>query len=94
MKNKADVVKQNGHRNTEVFNRKKLHDSIVAACLCVYSPEGQAQTAAKNICDQVEAWVNQHPEVTTDDIRNITANFMEIHHPEAAYLYKQRNITI
>lgn len=88
------VIKQNGRRTPESFSRKKLHDSIVATCICVHAPIGQAETAAENICDQVEGWINQHAEVTTHDIRKIAANLLEIHHPEAAYLYKQRNVTI
>ena len=94
MDQSADIIKQNGRKNPELFDRMKLQNSIVASCLCLHTPDGQAQTIAKNICDQVEAWIDKHPEVTTKDIRNITANFLEIHHPEAAYLYKQRNITI
>lgn len=90
----TNVIKRNGQRNPESFSREKLQASIIASCLCTHTPVGQAETTADNICDQVEAWASKHKEVTTHDIRNITAKLLETHHPEAAYLYKQRNITI
>lgn len=90
----ADIIKHHGHRHTERFVRKKLHASIVAACLSVHAPEGQAETTAHAVCDKVSAWLEQHPEVTSQDIRAVTARYLKSYHPEAAYLYEQHNITI
>jgi transcriptional regulator NrdR family protein len=90
----VDIVKHGGKRPTEQFTRKKLHDSIVAVCLCVRTPEGQAEAIAHAVCDAVTAWLQQHPEVTSNDIRLIATKHLRTQHPEAAYLYEQHNITI
>lgn len=79
---------------TENFDRKKLHASIVAVCLCVYTPEAQAESTAHSVCDAVIDWLQQHPEVTTQDIHTITTKHLRVYHPEAAYLYEQRYITM
>jgi transcriptional regulator NrdR family protein len=90
----VDVIKRGGRRQPEKFQREKLHASIVAACLCVRAPEGQAEAIAHAVCDSVIAWLENHPEVTSRDIRIITTKHLKTHHPEAAYLYEQNRITI
>lgn len=89
-----NIIKNSGKRQTEPFDRKKLHASIVAACLSVNTPEGQAEATAHAVCDAVIAWSQTHPEVTSHDIRTIAAKHLKSHHPEAAYLYEQHHITI
>lgn len=78
----------------EQFDREKLHASIVTVCLSVYTPESQAEATAHAVCDSVATWLQQHPEVTSHDIRTITAKHLKRYHPEAAYLYEQRYIII
>lgn len=90
----VDIIKNNGRHRTEHFERNKLHASIVAACLSVYAPEGQAEATAHAVCDAVLTWLQQHPEVTSHDIRTIAAKHLKSYHPEAAYLYEQHRITI
>ena len=90
----VDVIKRGGERRSEQFMREKLHASIVAACLSVRTPTGQAESIAHAVCDSVVAWLEQHPEVTSGDIRIIASKHLQTHHPEAAYLYEQHNITI
>lgn len=91
----VNIVKNsNNRRKIEHFDRNKLHDSIVAACLSVYTPEGQAEITAHAVCDAVIAWLQNHPEVTSHDIRTIAAKHLKSYHPEAAYLYEQHHITI
>jgi transcriptional regulator NrdR family protein len=85
---------ENGKHQTEPFSRERLHNSIVAACLSVYTPEGQAETTADAVCDSVIIWLKQHPEVTSRDISITAAKQLKNYHPEAAYLYEQRHITI
>lgn len=89
-----DIVKRSGRRPSEQFNRDKLHASIRAACLSVRSPEGVAETTAKNVCDAVIVWCNTKPEVTSQDIRRIASQHLERFHPEAAYLYKHHRLVI
>jgi transcriptional regulator NrdR family protein len=90
----VDVIKRGGQRQSERFMREKLHNSIVATCLSVRVPIGQAEEIAHSVCEAVVAWLQQHPEVTTQDIRVVAAKHLSIQHPEAAYLYEQNRITI
>lgn len=90
----VDVIKHGGQRETELFMREKLHNSIVSTCLSIRIPEGQAQTIANAVCQSVTAWLASHPEVTSNDIRKVAAKHLRSHHPDAAYLYEQNRITI
>lgn len=88
------IIKHGKHQHTEPFSRKKLHDSIVAACLSVRAPEGQAETTASAVCEGVISWLSSRTEVTSHDIRIAAARYLKSYHPEAAYLYKQHHVTI
>lgn len=90
----VDIVKRSGKRPTESFEVDKLSKSIVAACLSVRTPEGQAETIAKSVTNAVIDWLEKRQEVTSQDIRIITARHLKLHHPEAAYLYEQHRIVI
>jgi transcriptional regulator NrdR family protein len=94
MNDGVDVIKHDGKRQTEQFMRDKLHASIVSVCLSVHVPDGQAHTIADAVCESVIAWLQQHPEVTSNDLRTVAAKHLRTHHPEAAYLYEQHRITI
>ncbi len=78
----------------ERFDRDKLFNSIVKACLSARRPEGQAESTAKSVCNEVVKWLDDRPEVTSHDIRRIAAKSLELFDPEAAYLYTQSHITI
>ena len=52
-----DIVKSEGRRPTESYDRSKLHASVLAACLSVRSPEGEAEMTAQKVCDMVEKWL-------------------------------------
>jgi hypothetical protein len=90
----VDVIKRGGKRQSERFNHKKLHASIVAACLSARTPEGQADVTARIVCNAVIVWLQKHPEVTSADIRIVATKHLKTYHPEAAYLYEQHRITI
>jgi transcriptional regulator NrdR family protein len=83
-----DIIKRAGRRPSESFNRQKLHDSIVAACLSAGTPTGHAEQIARNVVDAVIAWLQSRPEVTSEDIRRIAAKHLRTFHPDAAYLYE------
>lgn len=89
-----DIIKQEGRRPSEHFQREKLHASIRAACLSVRSPEGVAETTASNVCDAVIIWLETKPEVTSGDLRRKATETLESFHPEAAYLYKHHRLVI
>ena len=90
----VSVIKRGGTRPSEKFIREKLQKSIVAACLSVHTPVGQAEATAKAVVDAVIIWLKDHPEITSHDIRIIAAKYLKSYHPEAAYLYEQHRITI
>lgn len=90
----VDIIKDDGKRPPERFDRHKLHKSIVAACLSVRTPQGQAEATAHSVCDEVIVWLQDRPEVTSNDIRVIAAKHLKRFQPEAAYLYEQHHIII
>lgn len=92
--NLIDVVKRSGRRPSEKFSREKLHSSIVAACMSVHAPVGQAEAIADIICKDVRDWLETRPEVTSHDLRRIAHGRLRSHHPDAAYVYEQHRITI
>ena len=83
------IVKNGSKRPSEQFNPNKLHSSILAACLSVRTPEGEAETLAARIVAHVTKWLEYKAEVTSNDIRRIAGSHLTIYHPEAAYLYEQ-----
>lgn len=88
-----DIVKR-GKRPNEPFDRDKLHRSIVAACLSVRTPTGQAEDIAARACDGVVVWLMDRPEVTSADLRRQAASALGTHHPEAAHLYLHHTMII
>ncbi|MDB5177941.1 MAG: hypothetical protein JWO61_324 [Candidatus Saccharibacteria bacterium] len=89
-----DIVKREGRRPSEPFQRDKLHASIYAACLSVRAHEGEARKLADTISDVVIAWCNTKPEVTSNDLRRIAAEHLTAYHAEAAYLYKHHKLVL
>lgn len=94
VKRLIDVVKRDGKRATESFSRDKLHASVLAACLSVRSPHGEAETAAKSVCDVVVMWAGKKSEITSSDLRRIASGHLERIHPEAAYIYKHHQLVL
>lgn len=89
----VDVVKR-GNRPSELFQRDKLHSSIVAACLSVQTPIRQAELIAERVCDNVQGWLVDRPEVRSDDVRRVTVRHLTVHHPDAAYIYDQHKVIL
>ncbi len=90
MSQRIDVFKARGKRSSEQFNPDKLKNSIVATCLSLRTPEGQAEEIAEAVSQGVLQWCKNRPEITSDDIRRVGGEILTKHHPEAAYLYKQQ----
>ena len=90
----ALIIKRQGQRPTEAFERGKLRASILAALLSVRTPEGQAEATADAVCDAVSRWLAGKPEVTSDDLRRKATETLTTFHPEAAYLYKHHQAVI
>lgn len=90
----VDVVKRSGHRPTEAFDSDKLLRSIVAACLSVRTPEGEAESTASIVTNHVVVWVQTKPAVTSHDLRRLASAHLERYHPEAAYFYQRHKVII
>lgn len=90
----VDVIKRGGRRPTETFERHKLHASVLAACLSVRTPEGEAETTTHKVCEAVLAWLDTRPEVTSSDLRRKASDTLQTFHPEAAYLYQHHRLII
>lgn len=90
----VDIVKRNGKRDSERFSDEKLHASILAACLSVRTPVGQAENIARAVSQSVIAWLESKPEVTSQDLRRIASKHLTVHHPDAAYMYEHHRIIL
>ena len=82
------VVKNSHHKHPELFDREKLHKSIVAACLSSGAPAGHAESMARRVTEDVIEWLEQRPEVTSNDLRRIAAHRLRTYHPDASYVYE------
>ena len=88
------IIKNNGRKQPEPFVKDKLRKSIIATCLSARAPERRAECTADLVCKDVEKWLQTKPEITSRDIRIVTARHLKKYDPEAAYLYEQRHVTI
>ena len=88
------VVKNGAHHRPEPFNPEKLHASVVSACLSAGSPHGYAESIARRVTEGVVEWIENRPEVTSEDIRRITAQGLKTYHPDASYLYEHHRTTL
>jgi len=82
------VVKDGRHQHPEAFSEEKLHKSIVAACLSAGAPTGYSESIARRATEEVLLWLESRPEVTTRDIRRVTARALKTYHPDASYLHE------
>lgn len=89
-----DIVKREGRRPSERFDRNKLHASIRAACLSVRTPDGEAELITTKVCDALIIWLKTKPEVTSSDLRRKATETLQTFHPEAAYLYKHHRLVM
>lgn len=76
------------------FDALVLHQNIVEACTSVRSLEGEAHTTAERVCKKVIEWLAGKDEVTSRDIRRVTAKNLKTYHPEAAYMYQNMEMMV
>jgi len=87
------VVKNSHHRQPEPFDSTKLHKSIVAACLSTGAPGGHSESIARRVVNEVLIWLESRPEVTSNDVRRVAAQYLRTYHPDASYLYEHHHTT-
>lgn len=88
------VIKNGHHKRPEQFDREKLHKSIVAACISSGAPTGHAESMARKVTEQVVAWLESRPEVTSNDLRRVAAQHLRTYHPDASYIYEHHRSTL
>ena len=79
------VVKKGGI--TEQYNRKKLALSVHKACMDASGYIGEAEMTALQVCKEVEGWLEDRFEVTSNDIKRKASAALQKFHPTAAYEY-------
>ena len=89
-----DVVKRSGRRPVESFAHDKLLRSILAACRTVRTPDGEAESTARNVTHAVILWLENKPTVTSHDLRRMAGAHLQRYHPEAAYIYQHHRIIL
>lgn len=87
----ATIVKR---RHSEPYDGRKLYASIHASCLAVRAPIGAAEITAEKVVLGVEKWLAKKQEVTSADIRRITAKHLDFYHPDAAYMYQHSRLML
>lgn len=88
----VDIVKRDGTRPTEAYERAKLERSIRAALQSLNTPSGQADDTCRAVCDIVEQWLSERSEVTSHDLRRQAANALATFHPDGAFIYQRHKV--
>lgn len=65
---KTNILKIN-QNSSEEFKKGKIFNDVFGACLSASCLQGEAETIASRVCNQVEAWANQFSEITEDDLK-------------------------
>lgn len=84
------IVKRAGH--TEEYDNRKLYGSIYASALASREPTGSAELIAEKVVAQVEKWLENKHEVTSNDIRAQAAKHLHVINPDAAFQYKHHRV--
>lgn len=90
----AHVIKRGAARGNEAYSSDKLHASIMAACLSVRSPEGEAEMIAHHVSSAVTQWCHRRAAVTSHDLRRVAGGLLHEFHPEAGYLYQNHRLVV
>ena len=81
------VVKSSG--NSQVYSREKHYRSIQKTLFSVGLSKHDVQQISESVESATEEWLANKHEVTSLDIRVFTLNQLQMHHPEAALVYKK-----
>lgn len=90
----TNIIDLEDSNKIKKYDRARLRASVMLCCLSVGSPEGQADDIANFVCDDTEKWLADKQEVTTKDMINKSAKFLEKYHTEASYFYEQKHLII
>lgn len=84
----TQIVKQGGH--VEPFNGGKLYQSLYSTMLSSHTPPGAARLMAQRTVDEVRMSLEK-PEITSADLRRMTAEHLSKYNLHAAHTYFQQD---
>lgn len=80
------IVKRKGHK--EPFDPRKVYASVYAACRNAHLDEQKSEKIAEQVSAQIQEWIDEKPEVSSQEIFVETAAKLKKQHPDAAFLYE------
>lgn len=81
------VIKSSGTSEEYVAAKQQL--SIVKSLLAVHEEPGTTERIAAAVMDRVTLWLANKHEVTSLDLRTVSANELAKHNKDAAVVYKK-----
>ena len=85
------IVKRGGH--TEPYDEKKFYASVFSACFALREPSPTCELVAGKVTSELNEWIKDKHEVTSDDLRRKASEFLEFYNSDAAHIFKhQRNL--
>ncbi len=94
MINNSPVIVKRRPGHSEDYDERKLYASIYASCLAVRTPVGSSEITADKVCQDIQKWLAEKPEITSADIRRKASEHLAVYHPDAAYMYKHHRLML
>lgn len=82
----SKVVKRRGHK--EEYDEKKAYASIYSACRNVHMSEPDSEAIASRVITELNDWVAQKKEVSSQEIFEQSIVFLAKHSEDASFMYK------
>lgn len=82
----AHIVKRRGHK--EPFDSRKVYGSTYAACRNAHLSEIQSEKIAETVSGNLEKWIANKKEVSSQDIFEQTILILRELHPDAGFLFE------
>lgn len=72
----------------EVFDEQKVYASSYAACLSAHIPKERAEAICEAVVDDIKQWIQDKPEVTSNQLFHEITRSLEKINGDAAFMYK------
>lgn len=86
------IVKRN--KTYQTYDSRKLYASIYSSCLSVLEPTTVAEEIAERVTIEVEGWLNNKSEITSNDIRRAAGKVLKQINPHAGYVYMHHRVIL
>lgn len=74
----------------KVFSRLRLKRDIMREGRVLNRHTGAVEMIAERVCDEVEKWIGDRPEITEADLNRVTAARIRKYDVDLAYVYRNR----